>query len=320
MSEMDSGAAHAVTRERLDITFHGKEGTDAHRGEINARALATSLSAAADLVQAIASLDEFEDHAAPELIVAATEEGSFEIQLILEAFGEWWASVRPLLVGQDTQAVVNLATLAGVTAGAIKFLKKRGRRLVESKTSRDDGTLDVELDDGEVLSETPEVVRAAEDPRVQKAAKRLVSPTLMPGIDRMEIKAETVNVTVVVNQREAKGFAEPDDVPPEVQPRDYETTATFDRPDFGGDRWGVNTLRGSKKMTIADQDFLRRVNAGSVSLNKYSEFRIAVHEEPRVTPSGQTRFDRTVTKVRGPIDEAEAKRALPDETGEGEIG
>ena len=69
-------------------------------------------------------------------------------------------------------------------------------------------------------------------------------------------------------------------------------------------------------MTIADESFLARVREGLVSLNKYSEFRITWVEESYITPAGQTRFHRIVTKVE---ERENAQRASTffDETEQG---
>jgi len=77
----------------------------------------------------------------------------------------------------------------------------------------------------------------------------------------------------------------------------------------------MESTRGSREVIIRDEDFLRRVAQGTVSLNKYSEFRVEVREEPYVTQKGQTRFHRYVTKVLNEREGAGAEQAKLDEEG-----
>lgn len=283
-----------TTREIINFRFAGDGIVD---GEIDAKTLASTLGAAVDLVQAVREVDYFNGHAAPELKVVATAEGSFELVAVLEALGEWWASVRPILICEDSAALVNLGFYVTVVMGALKFLKKRGRRRIKVVRAAVEGDAEVELEDGDVLRAPSEVVAAAENPHVQSAAKSLVSSAFPRGVQSMTIEARTVNVHFHIDSSQAENFPDPSDSVPTAAGETYVAWATFTRPDFGGSKWRMESTKGARQVIIQDEEFLGRVARGDVSLNKYSEFRVEVREEPYVTQSGQTRFRRLVTKV-----------------------
>lgn len=281
------------TREVLQLHFN--EGT-ADEGRMTARSAAATLKAADDLVKALARQGEYANHKSPVLHLQAVPEGSIELALVLEAIGEFWASTRDVLTSDDAQAIATLVEFIGLFGGVVAYLVRKGREDVVSEKVNDDGQVETQLSNGETLVEPPEVVEAASSPRVQSAARDFVAAGTNNGI-QMTISAETVNMTTVVRPGDAERIPDPSESEPEVEPRSYEATATFERPDFGGDVWKVRTTRDVHMMRIEDEEFLRLIDSGAVTLGKYSEFKVFVVEEPRVTASGQIRYDRRVTKV-----------------------
>lgn len=313
---MEQRSTQRVTKETVTLRFEGDSVED---GTISARAMAVALGGVADLVQALGSIGEYQEHPTPEARVVATEEGSFLLELDIVALGEWWASAREALVGDDLTALVNLGSFVTMAGGAIALLKKIGQSKVKAVEPTSDGMVEVKTDDGVVEVVTPEVAQAVTAPRVQAAAKRVVEPLTFTGIQQLTINADTVNV--VVSSAEAAKLPEPAaEEDPARKVEFFDAWATFNRPDFGGTKWGVTTTRASFQAIIEDQEFLARVDDGSVSLNKYAEFRITVRMDPYITKGGQRRFHRAVTKVHeqrgGNGHQAEG---LPDESGEGEI-
>lgn len=296
MSEPASDLPTVVAKgsqERLTLRFDGKGVVD---GTINARAMGQALQGMADLVQAIAKTGEFDDHATPELRVVATEEGSFELELLIQALGEWWAMARPLLTSPDAEAAVNLATFAGIAAGVFKWARDKGGRRVTEKRVTGDGNVEAVLDDGTTMTASPEVVEAAEMPRVQQAVKEVTAPLHYLGIQTLNV--ETVNINVTINSEEARKIPDPEPEPdPTRKTKTYDTWATFQRPDFGGVKWGVAIPGDTFQATIEDQAFLSRVEAGIVSLSAYDEFRVSVREEPYITRGGQRRKRRYIDRV-----------------------
>lgn len=306
--------AKRVSQERLTLRF---EGTSVIDGTINARAMGQALQGVADLVQAVANTGDFDEHAAPEVRVAATEEGSFELQLIIQALGEWWATIRPALTGPDAEAASTLVTFAGVTVGAIKWARDKAGRRVKDKTLNERGQVEAHLEDGTTLVADPEVVEAAEHPRVQRAIKEVTAPLAYLGIQTLNVESMTMDVTL--NSEEARKIPDPEPEPdPTRKTLIYEVWASFDRPHFGGDRWGVTSPGRSFQATIEDDEFLAEVEAGNVRLNAYDEFRVKVREEPYVTGGGQRRFHRYIERV---LEHREPERGqhepgLPLEPGE----
>lgn len=308
------GGTGRVAREGLTLRFEGDSVVD---GTISARAMAVALEGVADLVQAVSKVGEFKEHAAPEARVVATEEGSFLLEIDIVAVGEWWAAIRSAMAGEDATAVANVAAFTAVAAGAMKWFKERGSQKIATVQATDEGLAEVTLEDGQTDVVEPEVAEAITSPRVQAAAKRVVEPLSFVGINGLTINAETVNVTI--QSGEAERFPAPAaEEDPTRKVETFDVWATFNRPDFGGDKWGVATTRDSFQAVILDDVFLARVDDGSVSLSKYDEFRITVRKDPYITKGGQRRYRRYVTKVHDQRGGHEHPEGLPIETGEGE--
>lgn len=308
----EPGGLPALSGRRAEelLTLHFSEGT-ANGGRVAARSAAATLRAADDLVNALSRYGQYADHAAPKLQLQATAEGSLELQLVLEAFGEFWSASTGFIMSSDVQAPLSLAGFAALVGGVVKWLKEKGRKREISEEVDGDGQVVTELEDGETLVGSPEVVEAAKLPRVQSAAKDFIAAGTMNGT-KMTIHAHTVNFNTVVHPGDADQIPDPAENAPEAKVREYDASATFERPDFGGDIWKVRTTRDVHMMRIEDEDFLRRIDQGSVTLGKYSEFRVHIIEEPRITRTGQTRYDRRVTKIE-PVLEREVQHELPYE-------
>lgn len=311
-----SAVIHRTSQERITLRFDGASIVD---GTISARAMGQALQGAANLVQAVANTSAFDDHSAPEVRVVATEEGSFEIELIIQALGEWWAMSREVLASDDATAVTSLASFVGIAVGAMKWARDKAGRRIKEKTVNADGEVEAHLDDGTVLVAPPEVAEAAEEPRVQRAIKEVTAPLSYLGIQTLNVESMTVNITV--NSDEARKIPDPEPEPdPTRKTEVYETWVTFNRPHFGGDRWGVVAASKKFQATIEDAEFLARADHGNVSLGAYDEFKVRVREDPYLTGGGQRRYRRYIEKVyehRQPKREEDEPR-LPNEDGEDE--
>lgn len=288
------------TRERLVVRL---EGEALAAGEVDARQLASVLEATAGLCSAVAGTGEYAEHAAPVLLVEAAETGSFELHLILEVVGEWWAASRAVLLSEDAQAVANLLCFAGVGAAAIKALKRMGKRRVVEHHALPDGQVAIELEDGERVETSPEAAAAMDDPRVVDAVRTFVGSANSKGVERVDLQVPNLGEVASVRADEVEGFPEPCEAKVDLASDTHTVTAAFDRPDFGGDTWGVTTTRGKYRMTIADADFLQRVDSGAVSISKYSEF--------RVTYTEGVRHPVWTKAIQACCDKDDARQALP---------
>ncbi|MFT3877167.1 MAG: hypothetical protein QM708_12200 [Propioniciclava sp.] len=310
-----SAVIHRTSQERITLRFDGDNVID---GTINARAMGQALQGAANLVQAVANTSTFDDHSAPEVRVAATEEGSFEIELIIQALGEWWAMSREVLVSDDAQAASALAGFVSVAVGAMKWARDKAGRRIKTKSINANGDVEAHLDDGTTLVAPPEVAEAAEEPKVQRAIKEVTAPLSYMGIQTLNIESMTVNISV--SSDEARKIPDPEPEPDLTRKTEvYETWVTFDRPHFGGDRWGVVMASKKFRATIEDAEFLTRADHGNVSLGAYDEFKVRVREEPYLTGGGRRQNRRYIEQVyehRQPKRDTDEPR-LPTEEGGG---
>lgn len=289
-------------------------------GTVDARELAQILTASVALIEELGDVEEFRRLPKPSLKVAATSKGSFDLALLLEIAAEAWGMAQGILLSEPVQAIGTLSGLATTFVEVIRYFRNKGKKREVGRKVDEQGQVRIILVDGTVLEVPPHIAAAVDFPSVMLAARQIVASATSPGVEAIAISTRTrselhnapMDNVVEVTAEEARDFPDPTDEPPAARVEQYEAWATFDRPDFIRDKWGVTTTRGSWKMTIADESFLARVREGLVSLNKYSEFRITWVEEPYITPAGQTRFHRTVTKVEE-RDNAQRTSTLFDE-------
>lgn len=294
-------------------------------GTIEACELAQILTASAVLIKELGNVEGFRQLPKPSLKVAATSKGSFDLSLLLEGAREAWGMMQGALLSEEVQAIGTLSGLATTFVEVIRYFRNKGKKREAERKVDEQGQVKITLVDGTVLEVSPHIATAVDFPRVMLAARQIVSSATSPGVEAIAISTRThgelhnapMDNVVEVTAEEARDFPDPAGEASAARIEQYEAWATFDRPDFIRDKWGVTTTRGRWKMTIADESFLARVREGLVSLNKYSEFRITWVEEPYITPAGQTRFHRTVTKVEE-RDNAQRTSTFFDETEQGE--
>lgn len=281
-----------IVRETVTIRMEGNRARD---GMVSATVLGEALIGLTSLVDELGKVGEWRDHGAPDLIVTGTSEGSFLLEIDFQALGEWWAATREILNSPDAQAIVNLLAFTGFFGTVINVLRRKGRRTITETRVVDDHQVELELDGQDVITVDPDVAQAVSSPKVQWAAKAALAPLNHQGIDSMTINASTINITVLA--KEAAAIPEPEAKQLDDKVFTFEEWVRFNRPDFGGSRWGVETHGGGFVAEIEDAEFISLVDQGSVTLGKYSEFRVCVRVEPYRTAGGQVRNKRYITKI-----------------------
>ena len=287
------------------ITFKG-DGVD---GEIEVSKLAKTLKGLADLTSEVAKLDEFKNLPSPEVSVVATRKGSFEIQILFQAFGELWNATRQALTSSDAEAVANIVALSTATFELIRFLKEKGSRRIERNWPKDNERVEVELEDGEKLETSHEVFKVAQSRRACEAARNAVSPATTSGITEINFYGSVNNVNLTVTSEEAAAITIEDPLDEEVLNK-VTKRARFTRLDFVENKWRVEIDGDAFAATIEDEDFLHKVDTGAIEFGKYTDFEITYQEKKKIS-SGKTTIERTVLKVRKCGNAEYSQDALP---------
>lgn len=280
---------------------------------LNARVLAPALLDLADAIEAAKS--EVSPDSEIELRVEATEVGSFDLMMFLQAVGQF-STTAP------GQGLAYLTAIGGVgfltiLIGAFKFVSnrfKQGEGTIEKKEpAEDDGTtftdekVTVKYPDGQTVTYFRTSIRIANNRRfVNSTGKALAGPSDQDGVDGAELAGagELINV----DQRTARTMA--DWTPEENIVRQTDTELTVQPLDAHfepGKKWHV-TVGGETKYTvdIEDEGFLQSIENGK-RIGKKDIFVVMLHTVSSIGKDGKLKSRHTITKVRKhiPVEETE---------------
>lgn len=127
-----------VATEGLTIAFYGPE---TRNGEIDARRLGAALVAFGLLLDAAKTADPDLKGQRLNVTVVGTDEGSFDIQIILEGIGTAWEAVKAWTAGSDGQAAVALSSFLSTVVTFLALVKmSNGQRAEPTEMSATDFT------------------------------------------------------------------------------------------------------------------------------------------------------------------------------------
>lgn len=291
-----------MAEEHFVLRFAG-EAVD--EGRIDAKDLASSLLGMADLLRVVQAKDaELADEEPITLQVAATDDGSFDVQLILSALGNIWEVVRNVLTTDDVTAVANLGALLALAREVVDQLRQNGSKKVRKWEETDADTVLVTFTDGTTAAMGSRTFLVWEDRRAREAAQDLVQPLEREGVDLMEIKPSFgAPPQVTVRKDEVSNF----DVPPqEAEHLDDEVDDTWltlvNVGLTGGKKWRFYDGEREFNAQIEDADFLKAILDRIINFSSGDEARATVRRE-RYRTAKQIRsryFVERITRVRRP--------------------
>lgn len=280
---------------------------------LNARVLAPALIDLSDAIETAKT--EVSPDSEIELRVKATEKGSFDIMMFLQAVGQFSDSTQ----GQGLEYLKNIAGVGfvAVIVGAVKYAKNHfshgDGKTISSEQAEDDGTtfsdkkVTIRYSDGTEVEYLSTSMRIAQNRKfVNSAGKALAGPTNQDGVDGAELlgSGDGVKVDKLIARNMAEWTPREDivsetDTDLTVQPLD----AHFEP----GKKWHV-TVGGETKYSvdIADQEFLREIENGK-RVGKKDIFMVTLHTVSSMGKDGKLKSIHTITKVKRhiPVEESQ---------------
>lgn len=200
--------------------------------------------------------------------------GSFAITL--EAIQSVYEQIKGFLAGEDVTALVNLITLVGfgggTTLGLIQTLKWLKGRIPKAAVRLEDGNVRLEAvaDTGEVewIEVEAQVIALLQDLAVRRAAAGMLQPLAQAGIDRFEVR-EAGRVVTTVSKSEASYFEPAETASAALTEQHFRKAFSIVSLAFkDGNKWRLNDGNATINVAIADDDFIRRVEASEISFAK----------------------------------------------------
>lgn len=235
------------------------DGPGVKDGRIPASQIGKSLTAMSDLF-ADAGRVVGKDFGPVVLKVEATSEGSFEVQLVLEAGNMLWDTYVNVLGSKEVTALANLPTLVLGAKGLIGFL---GRNKGEShEVLEDDGTtVVVQHKDGSTSRIPQETYLLMHDQSVREDVERVVEPLRSNEIEKIEFEADEAEIEVI-RTADVPSFAAPAraDSPVETKDREVEMLLEITATSFRGGSWRFTDGTRKFPAVIEDEAFQRRID------------------------------------------------------------
>jgi hypothetical protein len=247
-------------------------------------------------------------------IEAGPEQGSFLVRLLLES-GDLWNQVSDIFTYKGATALTNLQTLiiTPTAGGLLWFIRVRRKQRVLVSHDAPPGHVTITLPDGTTISLPSEVWLLAQRPDILRLAAGVVEPLRRPGVDTLRI-SQTNSPPLVITEDDLPAFTPPQEDPeaPLLEERRQMilqiVTLTF----VGRSKWKLSDGARAIPVTVADEDFLQRVDEGE-AFAKGDMLRCDMRIIQTLRPNGALHVDYIVEHVVEHIRRA-TQMQLGDET------
>ena len=296
-----------MSRATLKVVF---DGPAIRNGSMDVRDLAPALLAVGKLCEEANRVLNDKKTGVTVLVKSDFQAGSFHVNL--DVVQSLYEQMKSLLGGDAATAAANLITFLGFTGGIgmglLKLLKKLRGRQPRRLIILENGNVRVELEEG-ALEVPREVIDLYRDLDTRKAVADLVRPLERDGIDLIAFSSSDSEPAETVTKEDAPSFTVVPEAP-EEQIVSEERIAFFSIVAVtfkDGNKWRLSDGQNTIGVTMADDEFLGRVNHNEVAFAKGDILRCRLlTEQWRTTESLRTEY--TVLEV---LEHISAARQLP---------
>lgn len=281
-----------VAEATFTVTY---DGPALDEGRMPVRDLAPALLALGDLYTQ-ASLILYPDREPVALHIEATEEGSFDVHLILEA-KKAWDELIDIFGTHGASALANLLQDVSGSMGVVWLIKRlKSRRIERRESAPEPGMVRLTLDDTTTVEVPTDVLRLYESIEIRRKTREVVEPLTREGVDEVRFTANGEPL-VDVQKADVPAFDLPEDEPEQLLDQVVERHLAIVSPVFfEGRKWRFTDGAHEFNADIEDEGFIARVDAGE-RFGKGDVLRCRVREiQTRRIPGG-LRTDYTVLEV-----------------------
>ena len=294
------------------VTYDGPAVAD---GRMPVRDLAPALLALGEIFTD-ASLLIYPDRPPVSLDIKATKDGSFLVDLILEAHGREWDQVIDIFSGDEVDAIANLKELVigPAAVGLFALIKRiRRRRIVKEEPSgRNPGQVRLTLDDETTFEVSTEAAALYRNVRIRKKAREVVDPLKRKGVESLEFRTET-ETTVELTREDVSDFEPPEGEEDQLLDQELELVLEIVAVAFTeGNKWRFNDGDQTFYARVVDEGFLERIELGMEAFRKGDMLRCRVQVIQSRT-DGHLTSERRIVRV---IEHIASGEQLPLEPGD----
>lgn len=299
-----------MAKTAFGVTYDGPALVD---GRMPVRELAPALLALGELFSE-ASAIAYPERPPVALDIKATQEGSFDVQLILEGP---WDELVDMFSSDPVTAIINLKELiVGSGIGLFWIIKKlRGRRVVDEQPAPEPGHTRITLDDGTTIDVPAGTAALYRSTQARQHARQVVAPLERDGVDIVEFR-EARDVTIRIETDDLPAFDPPAAEAEPLGEDELTMVVSIAAVAFKEkNKWRVSDGMGTVWATMEDEEFLSRVDRGLEAFRKGDMLRCRVRMTQSRDDEGlHTEF--TILEVLEHIPRAQQMELEPGEPDE----
>ena len=300
------------------------DGEVVRSGSMDVYELAPALLAVGDLVREANQAPNGERATTAVKVQSDFKRASFDIGLILDQ--TVIEHVRSLALGNfiDSETLVRVlfgSTGITVITGVIRILKAlKGEpptpQTIINNTTNDNSTTIIQTGSGQILQNVDSTsAELYALPQIREASERILRPLRTKGIESLSIKRDG-KVIEVLHSSEVEGFVSSDgsDAKSVAQnPYSRPLMVKVERLSFKpGTRWRFSDGSSSFSATIADKDFLERLENRQEGFYKGDLLRVEMHTVQSTTLDGKLSATNVIEKVYEHVQPAKQELLLPE--------
>lgn len=292
-----------MKRTQFTVSF---DGAAVRSGLMDVRQLAPALLSLGELIQEANKTLNGETAKISVKVRSNFKKGSFQVDIVLvQTLIE---QAKALLLNQDvtdTKALLeNLFFFAGLplTAGGSLFALHRwlkGRKPKESEITIIDNSVTINIG-GDIYNAPTKVYELFKSPSVNKATAKAMAPLSSDGIEKIEFRRG--NEAAAVTKDDYEYFPKDDFLVPQAAPNELTSTREvileIVRLSFKEkQKWAFYDGASPINASIADEEFLKDIEAGEESFSAGDQLRVHLHTRGWREPDGKLKAENTILKV-----------------------